>query len=69
MSEKAKRRYTARDRLAAYLVILIVIVLLFMAGIMLYMTGIFEPVQGEVALSDTKTLQELLLKPSLKKNS
>lgn len=64
MPAKQKKRYSARDRLAAYLVILIVIALLLVAAFALYSSGIFTPVSGEVSLQDTKTLEELFPTPS-----
>lgn len=57
MPVKTKRRYTARDRLAAHLVILIVFVLLLMGAIGLYLSGIFTPVTGTVSMQNTPELE------------
>ncbi len=52
-----KGRYTARDRLAAHLTLLIVFAMLLLSVVALYMIGLFKPVEWAVALSDTKPLE------------
>lgn len=51
-----KQQYTARDRLAANLVLLIIIIMFIAGVIALYMSGIFKPVEGTVSLADTLPL-------------
>lgn len=51
-----KQHYTARDRLAAHLVLLIIVSMFITGAIALYMTGIFKPVEGTVSLADTVPL-------------
>ena len=52
-----KHHYTARDRLAAHLVLLVIFCMFVIGVIALYMTGVFSPVSGAVSLSDTKPLE------------
>ena len=51
-----KQSYTARDRLAAHLVLLIIVAMFVTGALVLYMTGIFAPVQGTVELADIEPL-------------
>lgn len=53
----SKQEYTARDRLAAYLVLLIVFCMFVVGAIVLLISGVFTPASGSASLSDTKPLE------------
>lgn len=58
-----KRPHTSRDRMASYLVVVVILGMIALGAFVLYMSGLFEPVQGEVMLSDTPPLDIVTAMP------
>lgn len=54
--KRTRAKYTVKDHLTAYLVLVVIVAVIVIGGVALYMTGIFAPVQAEPALQDTEPL-------------
>lgn len=57
VQKSTKHRYTPRDHVTAYLVVLLIIAVIVVGALVLYLSGIFDPIEVEPALSESDLLE------------